>query len=382
MIEQLKELLTEATIHIQHDVNSTQISFSFKEEEIDPAFSITNFEGTNEERADNGPEFDGAGFSEMDRYSEEAVMPLIDEFIEVLTTTKVEKAKKDIEKIVEQSGIPKDNVIIGTVPKAKKEEAPTLLHVETKAEIAIKARYKTLTDLGWTKDDKAKQVSLGGIGLAYTYIEQCSDADFAKAYADIKKNIENSKKMEEERKAKIKRANEIVQQATAESKGKATVTGSLISKEQQELMEEAYAVPDDDIDDLDDIPLVVDDVKYKGEPATPEEAFDVPEVKKEMAPPPPPPINTDMDLIAKNPLEQIKRNQSKPYLNKLDELITPEIKKEIPKEDKQMLWDNLIKKCKANDISTEGINFEDQSVNDIKDLHKWVDETIEEESQK
>jgi hypothetical protein len=357
MIKQIKELLSEVQVHIQHDVNSTHISFSFKDENIT--------EGPV-------PEDD---IKAMKKCSDNAGIEKI--YIDVSNAK--EQTKKEIEKIVEATGAPKDNVVIATVPKA--QEQPTLLDVETEAQKAIKARFKILTDLGW-KLDKDQHV-YGGIGLSNKFIETCSDADFDKAIHDIKTNIENSKKMEEIRKDKIKRANEIVQQATAESNSNATVTGSLISKEQQEMMEEVYAVPDDmeDVDDLDDIPLMVDDVKYKGKPATPEQAFDKPDKIETPPAPPKPPVDTDMYLIAMNPLEQMKRNAGKPYVNKAGVLITPEPKEAVDDESKrQQLWANLMAKCKANNIDVEGTTIDDQTIEDIITFDKWVDEAIEEQN--
>ena len=80
-----------------------------------------------------------------------------------------------------------------------------------------------------------------------------------------------------------------------------------------------------------------------------------------------------MDLVAKNPMEQMKKNLGKPYLNKIDVLIEP-----APIKIREDIWASLMAKCKANDIAVEGMEMGEQSIEEIEQLDKWVDETITE----
>ena len=336
MYEQLKQLLSEATIHIEKDVNSTHISFSFEAKDVT-----------------EGPVPEG-------------------------DIKAMQKAQKELEKIVEATGVPKDNVIIGSVPKAEKpkdppkqekkkeDKPPKALDMfpdnlpEEPRSKKMQERVKQLEALGFA--EKKDQMVRAGLGLALTYLEKAEDKEFERAIGDINKHIQANKD----------KFSGVTQQATASASGKAEVKGDLteakLSDEQREIIEMEYAVP-------------ADDTQYKGKPATPEEAFEPPTPKQEKkTPPPPPDDDEDLKFVAKNPMEQIKKNNGKPYLNKKDELVSPEPKSSTNVEDKEMLWNTLMSKCNEYGISTDGIELEGQSVEDLQMLHKWVDETIEEEN--
>ena len=324
MIKQLKELLSEVTIDIYQNVNSTHISFHFK---------------------DNEPKCkDNVGTEKL--YIEDTgTKPGFVEKRQKLEAEAKAKAKEAIEKIVEASGIPKDKVIIAT-GIGNKTEQPDMFPDVPKRSKKMLERLKRLEELEFKEKDD--QLVRGGIGLALTYVDKAEDAEFERAFKQFKDGIENSKAMAEAEKKKAKDSitDSIVHQVEATSFGKAKVTGELtLSDEQQEMIEEQYAVPAN--------------TQYKGKPATPDEAFEKP------------------DVVIKEEAPEVKKKDLPPPPD------APElILKSENEEDKQMLWDTLMEKCKQYDISTEGINFEEQSVGDIKDLHNWVDETIEEESSK
>lgn len=320
MIEQLKQLLSEVTVHIQQDVNKVEISFSFKDEEP------IKFEPQVHTEAQD----------------------LADKMAKNM-------AKNRIEQIVEESGIPKDNVIIASSPKVE-EKKSNVFNTEDKI---FRARIKKLKDMGWIDEKKDQQVTYKGVGLSYGFIGGNNIVTFDSAVKTI---------MEK---------NETVQ-AKAKTEGAATTTGN-ISDAQQELIEMEFSLP-------------AEDLNAGIKPASPEEAFEVPEkpitepaketVKSDKPEGPPAPTASDDDpdtckFIAKNPVEQMKKNQGKPYLNKIDELIIPQVA-DKPELSKQELWDSLMAKCAANEISTDGIEFEEQSIEDIKNLHEWVDEQLEE----
>jgi hypothetical protein len=392
MIKQIEELLSRVQINITKDVNNTEISFSFKvkEQQFPPNWSENfgnppdplscDFCENKGQTCANGREADKCRFYVKHEYDTKGNI--------VKPKTEKEKTVEKLKEIVKESGIPKDKVIIGSIPKKEIEDtgtkpgfvekrmalekeslAPPVLDLgiepiekvsakDIELQKRFKEREKRLLEFGHVLNKDKNEFIYGGVGITVSYVEKCDDAEFNRAF----EQLEVIKTKHQARMKKLQEDDSITHQVGGSISGNATVTGTLT--EQEEMMEQEYAVS------------TKDDNRYQGKPATPEEAFDVPE---KSSTPPPPPI-TDMYLVASNPMEQMKKNAGKPYLNKSGVLITPDVEEVIEDElSAGELWDLLVDKCKKNDISIDGMTMDDQSKEEIEQLIKWVDETIAEQ---
>lgn len=92
--------------------------------------------------------------------------------------------------------------------------------------------------------------------------------------------------------------------------------------------------------------------------------------------PKPEPIISDMELQAKDPMEQMKKNNGENYLNRRGKLIIQEVEiiKESTLKDR---WNSLLEKAHTHGMKTEGLVFEQQTSDTIDGLENWVNSRIE-----
>lgn len=258
---------------------------------------------------------------------------------------------------------------VAPIEKPKQKKKPKVVKKSKRTPTAV-ARIKILTDLGFTENVEEKQFVRSGLGLATSFIECTTKVSFDNAVKDLKANIAKHEKdgMPPPPKGTVE--------------GKATTTGTLsqklISEEEQEVIEQDMAIPFNPNEAV--------------KPITPQEAFLEKTIAKEQA------IfeketgvtenqamaiaesdserKDDMKYQAKDPMEQMKKNNGENYLNRAGETIVQESDEIDTEPTLRELWDDLQQRCTEHEISTTGLEFEAQNREDLVELHKYVDSTI------
>jgi PRTRC genetic system protein E len=90
----------------------------------------------------------------------------------------------------------------------------------------------------------------------------------------------------------------------------------------------------------------------------------------------PKPID-DMELQAKDPMEQMKKNNGENYLNRKGKLIIQEVQDVMQEPTLKDRWDSLLEKAHTHGMKTEGLVFEQQTSDTIDGLEQWINSRIE-----
>jgi len=93
--------------------------------------------------------------------------------------------------------------------------------------------------------------------------------------------------------------------------------------------------------------------------------------------PKPMPIVDDMELQAKDPMEQMKKNNGENYLNRRGKLIVQEIQDPMPEPTLRERWNDLLERAHTHGMKTDGLVFEQQTEETIDGLEKWINSRIE-----
>lgn len=89
-----------------------------------------------------------------------------------------------------------------------------------------------------------------------------------------------------------------------------------------------------------------------------------------------PPID-DMELQAKDPMEQMKKNNGENYLNRRGKFIVQQAEVAKQKPTLKDRWDAMLKEAHTHGMKTDGLVFEQQTEETIEGIKNWIKSRIE-----